>query len=114
LVTFAESNRRFPAEQTDIPWDQVDALRSIADTLSRHASLRARVVGHTDRSGSASRNLDLSRQRAESVKAALVELGADRDRIQTDGLGDTSPITDNQTAEARHLNRRVEIYLIGP
>jgi outer membrane protein OmpA-like peptidoglycan-associated protein len=114
LVTFAESNLRFPPEQTDVPSDQVDALRPIADTLSRHGSLRAQVVGHTDRSGSASSNLELSRKRAESVKAALVALGADRDRIQTDGLGDTSPITDNETPEARQRNRRVEIYLIGP
>jgi outer membrane protein OmpA-like peptidoglycan-associated protein len=114
LVTFAESKLRFPAEQTDLPSDQVDTLQPIADALSRHGFLRARIVGHTDRSGGASRNLELSRMRAESVKAALVELGADSDRIQTDGLGDASPITDNETPEARHRNRRVEIYLIDP
>ena len=55
------------------------------------------------------KNLDLSKRRAAAVKAALVsDFGIDESRMQTDGLGETKPMTDNKTSEGKAQNRRVE------
>lgn len=67
------------------------------------------LTGHADRSGSAEYNLDLSRRRAENMKAILTEAGIPADKIVVDFAGETKPLrpTDDGVREAR--NRRVEI-----
>jgi len=67
------------------------------------------VEGHTDNVDTAEYNQDLSRRRAETVAAWLVDHGVDRSRITTVGHGLTHPRADNSTAEGRALNRRVVI-----
>ena len=70
------------------------------------------IEGHTDNIGSAPYNLDLSRRRAEAVKAALVapyHVGAER--LATAGYGSTHPKGPNDTIQGRALNRRVELVL---
>ena len=67
------------------------------------------IQGHTDAVGSDDYNLDLSAQRAEAVKAYLVDNGIDPDMIQTSGRGETEPVGDNDTDEGRQANRRVVI-----
>ena len=67
-----------------------------------------RIEGHTDSSGDAAKNLDLSKRRAASVKGALVKLGIGADRLTTDGLGQTKPMAPNETPQGRAENRRVE------
>jgi flagellar motor protein MotB len=80
----------------------------IADALTAQAALEARIEGHTDSSGDAAKNLDLSKRRAESVKSALVKLRIAADRLTTDGLGQTKPMAPNDTPQGRAENRRVE------
>ena len=69
------------------------------------------VEGHTDSTGSDALNQALSQQRAESVRAALVNRGVDGGRIVTKGLGPATPVANNGTAEGRQRNRRVEIVI---
>ncbi|ACL72552.1 OmpA/MotB domain protein [Thioalkalivibrio sulfidiphilus HL-EbGr7] len=71
------------------------------------------VVGHTDNTGAADYNMDLSKRRAESVKAYLVEKGIRADLITTEGRGITQPVASNATTEGRAQNRRVEITIRG-
>jgi len=67
------------------------------------------VVGHTDNQGNADYNLALSEQRAQSVVNYLVTLhGIDEDRLTVRGKGESQPLTANDTAHGRALNRRVE------
>ncbi|MGM0563912.1 MAG: OmpA family protein [Pseudomonadota bacterium] len=67
------------------------------------------VVGHTDSSGSAALNQQISEDRASAVKAYLVEQGIDGDSIGTQGKGESEPVASNDTAAGRASNRRVEI-----
>ena len=69
------------------------------------------IEGHTDDSGDAAFNQQLSEKRAEAVKAEAVANGANPDKITTIGYGETRPIADNSTREGRAKNRRVEIKI---
>ena len=71
------------------------------------------AVGHTDAVGTDAYNQKLSIARSEAVKAYLVSKGIDKNRIYTEGKGETSPVADNKTKEGRAKNRRVEIEVVG-
>jgi len=71
------------------------------------------IEGHTDDSGAASFNQQLSEKRAEAVKAELVANGANPDKISTVGFGESKPVADNGTREGRAKNRRIEIKVDG-
>lgn len=78
-----------------------DAVKSTTGTIL--------ITGHTDSDGADEANLTLSKNRAESVKNALVkEFGIDASRLQTDGKGESQPIESNNTASGKAKNRRVE------
>ncbi len=83
---------------------------------SRLAALKLEVVvatGHTDWTGTATYNQRLSERRAQSVKNYLVQKGVPRDRIFTEGKGETQPMVSNTTRAGRAENRRVEVELVG-
>ena len=67
------------------------------------------IHGHTDSSGEADYNLELSQKRAAAVRLYLVSKGIDSDRLVSEGFGDTQPITEGETAEDLAKNRRVEM-----
>ena len=78
--------------------------------LTTNPSLKVRIEGHTDSTGAADHNLDLSRRRAEAVKAVLVsQFSVDAGRLTTAGLGATKPVDSNDTPQGRAQNRRVEL-----
>jgi outer membrane protein OmpA-like peptidoglycan-associated protein len=69
------------------------------------------VEGHTDSRGPAALNQDLSEKRAATVRNYLVTQGVSAERITSQGLGPSNPVADNNTAEGRANNRRVEIIV---
>ena len=71
------------------------------------------AVGHADSVGTDGYNQKLSIARSETVKAYLVSKGVEKNRIYTEGKGETSPVADNKTSEGRAKNRRVEVEVIG-
>lgn len=87
------------------------SLQKLAGFLRQYPRRNARVEGHTDNTGAASYNQDLSERRANAVRASLVGMGISNDRITTHGYGQESPIASNSTADGRRSNRRVEIIL---
>ena len=72
---------------------------------------RVRVDGHTDSSGKAAYNQELSERRAQSVAKALVGVGMQPQNIQSQGLGSSQPVADNRTSAGRTENRRVSIVV---
>ncbi|MBX3581149.1 MAG: OmpA family protein [Rhizobiaceae bacterium] len=86
-------------------------LNSVAIVLNRYQQTIVDVFGHTDSTGSAAHNMDLSQRRALSVANYLAQQGVDSRRFAVTGFGATRPIATNSTAEGRALNRRVEIQL---
>lgn len=72
---------------------------------------RVRVDGHTDASGKAAYNEQLSLGRAQSVAKVLIAVGMLQDNIQMRGLGSGDPVASNDTPEGRTENRRVSIVV---
>lgn len=69
------------------------------------------IEGHTDNVGSASSNMALSEKRANAVSYALRNEGVAAYRIKTNWYGESQPIVDNNSAENKSLNRRVNIVI---
>ena len=87
-------------------------LGQVAEALLKDEADATYVVeGHTDSSGTAAVNNELSRKRAEAVRDYLVERGVPADRITAEGHGADQPVAENSTAEGRANNRRVEIVV---
>ena len=84
-------------------------IDKIAAFLNKYPERTAIVEGHTDSMGDANYNLDLSRERAWSVRQALVARGVDGSRISTQGYGMTLPVASNSSSAGRAQNRRVEV-----
>ncbi|HPT26324.1 MAG TPA: OmpA family protein [Bryobacteraceae bacterium] len=90
--------------------ESAPVIQSIAKGLETNPNLRLLIEGHTDSVGNAAANLDLSRRRAEAVKAVLAaQFKVDATRLTTAGLGATKPIDTNDTPQGRAQNRRVEL-----
>lgn len=105
------SNVSFDSDKTDLKPALLPVLDSVARSLNQHPELRAKVVGHTDSTGSLAHNQTLSVNRARSVTDYLSRQGVAATRLTIEGRGPNDPIGDNATADGRALNRRVEIYL---
>jgi outer membrane protein OmpA-like peptidoglycan-associated protein len=90
-----------------------EALARFSGIVGTYPELRFKIEGHTDTTGSAEINRELSLQRAVTVRDYLVGQGADASTIEVEGLGPDQPVADNATAEGRARNRRVEIVLTG-
>lgn len=105
----------FPRRSADLS-DQGQELlaknaRDAREMLSRASYIE--IVGHTDDVGDDDYNMELSEQRAESVRGYLVGNGVDPSKIVTVGAGENMPIASNKTDEGRAENRRVEVLVLG-
>ncbi len=86
-------------------------LRAMARNLQQYPSSTVDVIGHTDNTGSAEYNQDLSARRASAVAGVLLEEGVDPARVRSFGRGEDEPVATNLTAEGRQQNRRVEVII---
>ena len=100
---------RFASDQSTIPADAQPFLDDIATTLKNFPDWHLRIVGHTDATGDPQHNEALSLDRANAIKAGLVERGIEEQRLAAGGAGEKRPVAGNDTAEGRALNRRVEL-----
>jgi hypothetical protein len=103
---------QFDAGSDQLRSDSMNVIREVAAALQKQPALKLRIEGHTDSTGDAAKNLDLSKRRAESVKGALVRLGISADRLTTEGFGQTRPMAPNDTPQGRAENRRVEFVKV--
>ena len=85
--------------------EALPALNRLAEALKARPALKLRVAGHTDKLGEPEKNLALSEQRAEAVKAYLVQTGVSAERLSSVGYGDAQPLYPSPDAR----NRRVEV-----
>ena len=103
----------FDVNKDVVKAESFGTLSEIAKTLKENPSVKIKIIGYTDSDGDDTKNLDLSKRRSAAVKNALsAEFGVEGARIETDGKGESEPISPNTTAEGKAKNRRVEFIKI--
>jgi len=107
----------FPADLTfDFDRDAVKGqfvptLRDVGGVLREYEQTTVDVYGHADSVGADAYNQDLSERRAMNVASVLMSGGVIRQRVITQGYGESRPIASNATDDGRARNRRVEVYI---
>ena len=102
----------FDVGKSTIKPESMGEINRISKLMQDNPDLKFSVEGHTDSTGKADANQKLSDERSAAVVTKLVEMGVAKDRLQSAGKGQTSPIADNGTDEGRAKNRRVEFVKI--
>ncbi len=115
LNVLNQSIINFPVNSADIP--------AVSKTLLQHAASAMKqlpsgtvieIGGYTDNTGDPVANVQLSQQRAEAVRASLIEAGVDPSMLVAKGYGSASPIAGNDTLEGRFHNRRIAYRVVKP
>jgi OOP family OmpA-OmpF porin len=86
-------------------------IREFASYLQNNINFSVLIEGYTDNSGNRTKNLTLSKKRAEAVKALLIKYGVKASQVKAIGKGDLNPIADNETEVGRRQNRRIEAVI---
>jgi outer membrane protein OmpA-like peptidoglycan-associated protein len=101
----------FDTNEARLKTGGVRNVQRLADFFKQYPQRTVMIEGFTDSTGSMSRNQQLSDERAQAVRVALVGMGMGGDRIASRGYGESYPAASNDTPAGRQLNRRVEIVV---
>jgi outer membrane protein OmpA-like peptidoglycan-associated protein len=104
-------NITFKSDSSELDPSFYKVLNSVNLVVKKYNKTVVEVAGHTDSTGAADYNQQLSERRANSVAQYLESQGLASNRVVTVGAGETRPVADNATAEGRQANRRVELTL---
>lgn len=103
------SDLAFTSGSSEMNEEYITELKSLATFLQRYQNTVAVIEGHTDSTGDAQFNAELSEKRAASIRKVLIEqFGIDPSRLKAVGYGESRPIASNITKEGRAKNRRVD------
>lgn len=106
------SNITFAISSATISSSFNPVLVDVARVLNKYDKTTLLIEGHTDNTGAADYNQQLSLNRANSVRNRLLDQSVDARRVTTEGYGPSMPVADNNTEAGRQLNRRVELRII--
>ncbi len=99
---------QFANNSAEVPESAKDEIKELSVFMTSYPSTKVTIEGHSDSSGNANYNQDLSERRAKAIAKSLVEeFGIEDTRVDAKGYGEENPIADNNTAEGRKENRRV-------
>jgi outer membrane protein OmpA-like peptidoglycan-associated protein len=111
IVVEFSSNVLFAFDKSNLSDDATTNLDKLVKVLNGYPDTDIELQGHTDSKGSESYNQKLSERRATTVSGYLTDKGIAASRITIKGFGETVPKYDNETAEGRAQNRRVEFLI---
>ncbi|MGH7503294.1 MAG: OmpA family protein [Longimicrobiales bacterium] len=123
VITFIEDANRPVDETTWFDFDRLtfatgsatiqpesqEQINNIVAILQAYPAVNIKIGGYTDNTGDPAANLQLSQQRADAVRSAIVAQQIDAARVEAEGYGDQHPVADNATEEGRAQNRRIAL-----
>lgn len=112
IVLNMPSNITFDTNKADVKPQFYNTLNSVSLVFKEFKQTLINVTGHTDSSGDANYNFDLSRRRAAAVAQYLSAQQLDSNRFSVEGHGASDPVASNATASGKAQNRRVEITIL--
>ncbi len=113
-VTFNEdAGVYFDTNKSNVKGTSAETLNKMAGIFKEYPKSVILVEGHTDSAGPDDYNMNLSKQRAQSVTNYLISQGIDPSRFTTKWYGENQPKADNSTTEGKAQNRRVELGIIA-
>lgn len=101
----------FDPGTTDLTAESLASLPAVLEEIGRRDSVDVNIAGHTDRAGTDAANRALSEQRAEVVRAALLEIGVREDAVISTYHGEADPAVPTADGVAEPRNRRVEVIV---
>jgi len=108
-ILLAFGKIEFVTGAADLVPGAVSGIDLLAEYMTTHSTKTIALSGHTDSSGSAERNMELSQQRADFIRDVLVSKGVAPESVTAIGYGQSQPISSNATIAGRQKNRRIEI-----
>ena len=111
-IRLTMQNLKFKADSAELLSGEDSRLNDIAELLKMVPEQMILIEGHTASVGNPKGEMQLSIERADSIKKALVKRGVGKDKIICKGSGGTKPVSDNSTPSGKAKNRRVEITIL--
>ncbi len=106
------NNLFFDVDKYELKTRSITELEKIMTYMKKYPDMTIEIRGHTDNTGSAEYNMELSIKRAEAVYNYLTDHGIDPERLTYEGFGQTKPAFPNDTEENRSRNRRIEFMVL--
>ncbi len=111
-ITF-DSGILFDVNKAELKPISKENISKLAAILQKYPDTNILLEGHTDITGTAEHNLELSRQRSQAVANFLSGVNVSATRFTIMGYGKDQPIADNSSESGRAQNRRVEIAIMA-
>lgn len=111
MIVRTPSDLLFATDSAKVSPKFQSQLQTVAQSFIQYPNTTIEVVGHTDSTGDANYNMDLSLRRAQAVRDVLVSDGVAPGRIRATGVGESQPVASNATVLGREQNRRVDIIV---
>lgn len=108
---FSFDRLTFETGSTDLKPESQAQLTNIVAILNAYPKAKLKIGGYTDNVGDPNSNLQLSQDRASSVKVELVKLGIATERLDAEGYGEQYPVASNETEEGKAKNRRIDVRI---
>lgn len=112
LIVTMPQDLLFATNSADLSSTLIRDLGVVSQSLLNYPASTIQVRGHTDNTGSAAYNMDLSQKRSRAVSEVLYKNGVPYTRVRPIGLGEDQPVATNLTAAGKAQNRRVEIVIV--
>jgi outer membrane protein OmpA-like peptidoglycan-associated protein len=114
ILVDLKSKLLFTTDSAVLKPEAVEQVAKLGDILAKYPEDRIRIQGHTDSTGTAAHNEELSLRRAQAVREVLLSRGVRQEQMIVEGVGEARPIASNATAAGRAQNRRVELHIDVP